>query len=98
MTAQPHRSPGPFAKSGAIRHCSLSAAALGLLFGLVLLVILRRTTHFLALPALLVGAIAVFFALLAATGTSVKSQKSAAALARAMLNAMLVASLPRLSV
>ena len=35
MNAQPHRSPGPFAKSGAIRHCSLSAAALGLLFGLV---------------------------------------------------------------
>ena len=43
----------------------------GFVFGLVLLVILRRTTHFLALPALLVGAIVVFFALLTATGTSV---------------------------
>ena len=35
MTAQPHRSPGPFAKSGAFPHRSLLAAALGLLFGLV---------------------------------------------------------------
>ncbi len=43
----------------------------GLVFGVLLLVILRRTSHFLALPALLVGAITVFFALLAATGTSV---------------------------
>ena len=43
----------------------------GLLFGVLLLVLLRRTSHFLALPALLVAGIAAFFALLAATGTSV---------------------------
>ena len=43
----------------------------GLLFGLLLLVVLRRTSHFLALPALLVGAIVLFFALLTATGTSI---------------------------
>lgn len=43
----------------------------GVVFGVLLLLVLRRTSHFLALPAMLVGAIAVFFALLAATETSV---------------------------
>ena len=43
----------------------------GLAFAIVLLLLLRRTSHFLALPALLVGAIAAFFMLLAATGTTV---------------------------
>jgi SulP family sulfate permease len=43
----------------------------GVVFGLLLLVILRRTSHFLALPVLLLSAIAAFFALLAVTGTSV---------------------------
>ncbi len=42
----------------------------GLVFGLVLLVVLRRTSHYLALPVLLVGAIAAFFGLLGLTGTS----------------------------
>ena len=42
----------------------------GLVFGIVLLLVLRRTSHYLALPALLVGAIAAFFVLLLATGTS----------------------------
>jgi SulP family sulfate permease len=43
----------------------------GFVFGLVLLVILRRTSHFLALPVLLVGGIGIFFILLAVTGTSI---------------------------
>jgi SulP family sulfate permease len=50
---------------------SISRWLPGFVFGVLLLVVLRRTSHFLALPAMLVGAIAVFFALLAATGTSI---------------------------
>lgn len=42
----------------------------GLVFGVVLLFVLRRTSHYLALPVMLVGAIVAFFGLLAATGTS----------------------------
>ena len=48
----------------------------GLVFGLLLLVVLRRTSHFLALPALLVGAIIVFYAMLLATGTSIAEATS----------------------
>jgi SulP family sulfate permease len=43
----------------------------GVVFGVVLLVTLRHTSHFLALPALLAGGIGMFFLLLAATGTSI---------------------------
>ena len=43
----------------------------GFVFGVVLLLVLRRTSHYLALPAMLVGAIALFFVLLLATGTSI---------------------------
>jgi SulP family sulfate permease len=42
----------------------------GLVFGVVLLLVLRRTSHYLALPALLVGGIVLFFVLLLATGMS----------------------------
>ncbi len=42
----------------------------GLLFGLVLLVVLRRFNHFLILPGMLVGSIALFYLLLLLTGTS----------------------------
>ncbi len=42
----------------------------GLIFGVVLLLALRRTSHYLALPAMLVGAIVTFFLLLWVTGTS----------------------------
>ncbi len=43
----------------------------GLVFGVMLLLVLRRTSHYLALPAMLVGAIVLFFVLLLATGTSI---------------------------
>ena len=48
----------------------------GILFGVVLLLVLRRSSHFLALPAMLMGAIVVFYALLLATGTSVAEATS----------------------
>lgn len=43
----------------------------GLVFGVVLLLVLRRTSHYLALPAMLVGGIMLFFLSLLATGTSI---------------------------
>lgn len=42
----------------------------GLLFGLLLLVTLRRSTHFLTMPAFILGSITVFYALLALVGAT----------------------------
>ncbi len=44
----------------------------GALFALALLVVLRRVKHYLALPAMVLGSIALFYLALAATGTSLE--------------------------
>jgi SulP family sulfate permease len=43
----------------------------GMVFGVVLFLVLRRYTHFLCMPAVLLGGIGLFYAVLAASGVSV---------------------------
>ena len=58
----------------------------GLLFALLLLVILRRYTHFLILPGLLLGGMGLFYLVLLLTGTSVE---------QATAHGLLMASFPQ---
>ena len=48
----------------------------GTIYAVVILVVLRRTSHFLVWPALILGAVAIFYASLFATGTSIDQARS----------------------
>ncbi len=48
----------------------------GLVFALALLLVLRRWDHFLIVPGMLAGAVALFFAILAAAGTSIADARA----------------------
>lgn len=48
----------------------------GTIYAVMILVVLRRTSHFLVWPALILGAVAIFYAGLFATGTSIEQARS----------------------
>lgn len=56
----------------------------GLFFAVLLLIILRRFSHFLILPGMLLGAIALFYIVLLLTGTSINQANSAGLLIGAL--------------
>jgi SulP family sulfate permease len=49
----------------------------GLIFAVLLLVLLRRYSHFLLVPGMLIGAVAVFYVVLLVSGTSISDAKDA---------------------
>lgn len=56
----------------------------GVLFGVVLLMALRRFDHFLVMPALIAGAVALFYLVLFATGTSLAEARASGWLLEAL--------------